>query len=142
MDSIRIIVFSIVGTCLALVLIGWVAWSYINTTDNQPFIRNILRQVEEISKFPQLLKSQQTEIQNILTLIEVLDRPITKEFISKLSVGLVPTLDLDPYIGNAMTDISTAIRNEIQAMTANLNSEIVAEMRRQASNLTNSLKIF
>jgi hypothetical protein len=142
MSGLETIVFSIIGTCLALVLIVWVAWTYINTTDNQPFIQNILRQVEEISKFPQLLKSQQAEIQNILTLIEVLERPITQEFITKLNAGLVPTLDLDPYIGNAMDDITTAIRNEIASMTANLNADIVAEMRRQARNLTNSLKLF
>jgi hypothetical protein len=41
-----------------------------------------------------------------------------------------------------MTDISTAIRNEIAAMTNNLNSEIVAEMRAQAAKLKASLKIF
>jgi hypothetical protein len=130
MNGLKIIVFSIVGTAITVVLLLVFGWYFGNEyISNDREVKDVLQQLDIISQFPEILKSNETEIQNVLTLIDVLDRPKTTEFISKLNTGLVSTLDVPAYLNTALAKVKAGINEEITEVTDNLDSDIRREIR-------------
>ena len=74
-----------------------------------------------------------------MSLLDILKNPETSKFISDIRAGLVPTLNMEPYIGNAMTDIATAISNEISRITAGLESDIRTRVRAEANRMAQDI---
>ena len=153
MNGLKVILYSIIGTFLASALVFWFSSIFIKKQADRPFIQDILKQVEEISKFPQLLKVNQggvegilsgteaqnilseTQIQDILSLIEILESPITQQYVSQIKNGLVPDFKVQPYIDKTMNNIRTAINNEITPLTNQLIPPILAELNNSGNNV-------
>ena len=137
MSGFGMIFYSIIGTFLAFVIIALVAWfwgkDYITNDVNAI---SIIEKLTEIIELPDTVLEKYTdEIENIVSLLDILKNPETSKFISDIRAGLEPTLNMEPYIGNAMTDIAAAISNEISSITAGLESDIRTRVRAEANRL-------
>jgi hypothetical protein len=141
MDGLKIIVFAVIGTSVALALLGYFAWYYTNEyINNERYVKDILDQLTIISGFPDVLESKKDEIENVLKLVDVLSRPKTTEFISKLNTGLTDTLNVQNYLTTALGAVKTGINNEITEITDNLNSEIKSEIRASLARIVSNIR--
>jgi hypothetical protein len=86
-----------------------------------------------------VLEQYSDEIENIVDILDILKNPETSKILADIYAGLVPVLNMQPYIGRAMNSITTAINNGVttigDSVVNEIHSQLMAEGTRMLGNL-------
>jgi hypothetical protein len=141
MSGLKTIIFSIVGTFIAFIIIGAIAWTFFSEyITNERYVLDIIGKINEFMQLPDtILEQYSDEIENIVDILDILKNPETSKFLAEIHAGLVPVLNMQPYIGRVMNSITTAINNGVTTIGDNvvneIHSQILAEGNRMIGNI-------
>jgi hypothetical protein len=143
MSGLKTIIFSIVGTFIAFIIIGAIAWTFFSEyITNERYILDIIGKINEFMQLPDtVLEQYSDEIENIVTILDILKNPETTKILADIYAGLVPVLNMQPYIGRAMNSISAAINNGITTIGNSVVNEIHTQLEAEGARMLGNLDV-